>query len=241
MRQFEAKWLKEDTVEEIVKTAWEKAKLAGIGPSLAARTRAVHDDLHSWDRITLKGPKRRISKLKKELEKLRRGPMNAESRSRQKEVLVLIENLLDQEEIFWLQRGRANWLMNGDCNTAFFHNAATARKKRNNIKKLLDDTGVWRQGAELKNHIRSYFSNLFTSEVGQPNMEVLSLVRKRVSDKMNNALLAPYMGDDVRKALFDIGDLKAQGPDGLHAIFYKIFWSMLMLGGQSDLGGSASG
>ena len=46
--------------------------------------------------------------------------MNAESRSRQKKVLVLIENLLDQEEIFWLHRGRANWLMHGDRNTSFF-------------------------------------------------------------------------------------------------------------------------
>ena len=43
-------------------------------------------------------------------------------------------------------------------------------------------------------------------------MEVLSLVRKRVSDEMNNALLVPYTADDVRKALFDIGDLKAPGP-----------------------------
>uniref|UniRef100_A0A453K866 Reverse transcriptase domain-containing protein n=1 Tax=Aegilops tauschii subsp. strangulata TaxID=200361 RepID=A0A453K866_AEGTS len=40
---------------------------------------------------------------------------------------------------------------------------------------------------------------------------------------MNNALLAPYTAEDVHKALFDIGDLKAPGPDGLHAIFYKRF------------------
>ena len=117
--------------------------------------------------------------------------------------------------------------MHEDCNTSFFHNAATTRKKGNNITKLLEDTGVWRQGGELKNHIRSYFSNHFTSEVGQPSMEVISLVRKRVSDEMNSALLAPYTVDDVRKALFDIGDLKAPGPDGLHAIFYKRFWPML--------------
>ena len=117
--------------------------------------------------------------------------------------------------------------MHEDCNTSFFHNAATARKKRNNIKKLLDDTGVWRQGAELKNHIRSYFSNLFTSEVGQPSMEVLSLVRNRVSDEMNNALLAPYTADGVRKAHFNIGDLKAPGLDGLPAMFYRRFWPML--------------
>lgn len=60
-----------------------------------------------------------------------------------------------------------------------------------------------------------------------PNQDVLSFVRRRVSAEMNDALLAPYTTEDVRKALFDIGDLKAPGPDGLHAIFYKRFWPML--------------
>ena len=44
---------------------------------------------------------------------------------------------------------------------------------------------------------------------------------------MNNALMAPYTAEEVQKALFNIGDLKAPGPDGLHAIFYKRLWSML--------------
>lgn len=60
----------------------------------------VHDDLHSWDRDILKGPKKRISKLKKGQERLKCGPISGECRSRQKEILVLIENLLEQEEIF---------------------------------------------------------------------------------------------------------------------------------------------
>ena len=96
-----------------------------------------------------------------------------------------------------------NWLLHGDRNTSFFHNAATARKKRNNIRRLLDDTGVWKQGNDLKEHIMGYFSNLFTSEVLYPNQEVLSLVRSRVTTEMNNALLAPYTVDDVRNALFE--------------------------------------
>ena len=33
--------------------------------------------------------------------------------------------------------------------------------------------------------------------------------------------------EEVKKALFDIGDLKALGPDSLYAIFYKRFWPML--------------
>lgn len=201
--------------------------MLGIGPSLADRTRAVHMDLHTWDRDTLRGPKRRINKLKKELEKLKRGPINTESQARQKEILVLVENLLEQEEIYRVQRGRANWLLHGDRNTSFFHNAVTARKKRNQIKKLLDENGVWVQDREMKNHIMAYFSRLFTSEVNQLDPMVLSLVKRKVTNEMNNALLAPYTAEEVRKALFDIGDLKAPGPDGLHDIFYKRFWSML--------------
>lgn len=44
---------------------------------------------------------------------------------------------------------------------------------------------------------------------------------------MNEALLAPYTAEEVKNALFSIGDLKAPGPDGLHAIFYKKFWPIL--------------
>ena len=113
--------------------------------------------------------------------------------------------------------------MHGDHNTSFYHNSATARKKRNNINKLLDDSGIWREGKELKNNITNYFSKFFMSEVQHPNQEVLSLVRRRVTTEMNNALCAPYTTEDVRKEIFDIKDLKAPGRDGLHAILYKRF------------------
>lgn len=169
--------MQKETVEEIVKTDWERAKLYGNGPSLADHTRAVHVDLHDWDRNILKGPKKRISKLKRELERLKIGPLNPGTRSCQKEVRVLLKNILDQEELYWLQRGRANWLLHGDKNTAFFHKVAMARKKRNQIKKLVDDNGNCFQGPnKLKQLISSYFVNLFSSEVSTPDANVLSRV-----------------------------------------------------------------
>lgn len=89
----------------------------------------MHADLHSWDRDTL-GPKGRINISNKELEKLRIGPINAEPCSWQKEILVLIENLMDQEEFSWSHSGRADWLMHGDHTSSFFHNAAGAIKRQ---------------------------------------------------------------------------------------------------------------
>lgn len=40
---------------------------------------------------------------------------------------------------------------------------------------------------------------------------------------MNDLLTVPYTRDEVREALFQIGDLKGMGPDGLHVVFLKRF------------------
>jgi hypothetical protein len=40
--------------------------------------------------------------------------MNDENDKIAKEMTELVEMLLEQEEIHWLQRSRANWLMQGD-------------------------------------------------------------------------------------------------------------------------------
>jgi hypothetical protein len=130
------------------------------------KVKAVHEDMHTWDRVVLKKPVQRMKKLKRELEILRRGPVTDESLLAQKEILLRLELLLEQEEIIWVQRARANWLKHGDRNTNFFHQYASARRQRNLIKGLVDDQGVRHEDIEeMKVITRDYFANLFTSEV----------------------------------------------------------------------------
>lgn len=79
----------------------------------------------------------------------------------------------------------------------------------------------------LRPRVGDYFSSMFTSSAGEVDHGLLSSVKPLVAQDMNELLVAPYTREDVRKALFQIGDKKAQGPDGLHAIFFKRFWHML--------------
>lgn len=79
----------------------------------------------------------------------------------------------------------------------------------------------------MREIIFDYFTSLFTSEVDIPGESVFNDVQRKVTAAMNRALLAPFSSEDVKKALFSIGDLKAPSPDGLHAVFYKRFWELL--------------
>ena len=127
-RKFEMRWLAEESVNEIVTTAWQKAVHQGLCSTAMDKLNSVHRDLHAWDRRVLKKPQAKLKKARRELEALMREPFSDDVKMRQKELSVLIENLLEQDEIYWAQRGRVNWLKNGDRNSSYFQHSATTRR-----------------------------------------------------------------------------------------------------------------
>mgnify|MGYP003703038305 CR=1 FL=1 len=52
-------------------------------------------------------------------------------------------------------------------------------------------------------------------------------MQPRVSQAMNDRLLSNFTREEVKKALHHIGDLKAPGPDGMPALFFKEFWDAI--------------
>lgn len=48
-----------------------------------------------------------------------------------------------------------------------------------------------------------------------------------IDDRLNSVLRAPFIGNEVRKALFDMHPDKAPGPDGMSVFFFQKFWDVI--------------
>ena len=68
------------------------------------------------------------------------------------------------EELYWKQKSRANWLREGDRNTKFFHATTKQRRARNRVLKLRRTNGTWAEtDDDLEQVATGYFQTLFTS------------------------------------------------------------------------------
>jgi len=115
-------------------------------------------------------------------------------------------------------------LTKGDRNTVFFHAFASKRRRKNWIRSLKDENGATVVGEQLKHFIANQYQHLFMSCAGSHSDYVLNCVEPRFTVEMNEALMEPFTGEEIWKALESIGDLKAPGADGMPSIFYKRFW-----------------
>ena len=153
-----------------------------------------------------------------------------------------LSRLEDQYNLYWRQRAHANWLMKGDRNTKFFQAYASERRRKNIITRLRKEDGSVVEGEEaLGNYIANHYKSLFTSSAGTLTDDLLSRVPTVVTPEMNARLIRPYSGEDVKKALESIGDLKAPRPDGMPAVFYKKFWELVGMKVQEEVLGVLNG
>ena len=140
-----------------------------------------------------------------------------------------LANLLREEELKWYQRSRAQFILEGDSNTRYFHNVANGRHRKKLIHTLHQDEGMIEGEEQLKAFITKYYKGLF----GVPEEGNFALDESRtdditqVSDDENAFLTAPFTEAEVRKAIFQMEHNKAPGPDGFPAEFYQNFWDVI--------------
>ncbi|KAE8813206.1 LRR receptor-like serine/threonine-protein kinase FLS2 [Hordeum vulgare] len=168
--RFEAKWLLEEDCDSIVENAWGKA----MNPTIKNRLAEVMGALSNWNREVLGDLRKRIKKIKSELEAIRKEPISDHQVRKEQTLSFKLERLEEQENLVWRQRAHANWLTIGDRNTRYFHVYASERKKQNSITRLKREDGVVVEDVEgIKSLITNYFTSLFTPMAGADASNIL--------------------------------------------------------------------
>ncbi|KAI5328747.1 PREDICTED: reverse mRNAase [Prunus dulcis] len=162
--------------------------------------------------------KRQINSLSRELEGLQ---LHWEAnQNRITQTTSKVNTLWAKEEKYWQQSARVNWLTAGDAKTKFFH-MSTIQRRRNRMVCIQDENRVYSSGEhDVRATFDRYFGNLFTTYGPQEMGNVVECVNPVISNAMNMDFLRPIAPQEIKDAVFEIGALKALGPDGFQGIFY---------------------
>jgi len=111
---------------------------------------------------------------------------------------------------------------------SFFHQRATARRKKKTIIKLKDDCGIWIDNTQ---HIASKFISDYKAQFianirGRNNLTDIQ-IRQVITDIDNIELVKLLDQEEVRQALFAIDSNKTPGPNGFGAGFFKHYWELV--------------
>jgi mannosylglycoprotein endo-beta-mannosidase len=201
----------------MVKNVWERPVYAS-NPVLRwnKKMRALRKHLSGWASHTagvLKKEKLRLSNIIDELEALAKvRPLTSIELDLKIQSNTQIASLLREEELKWYQRSKAQFILEGDSNTRYFHGIANGRHRKKRIQSLVQEEGIIEGHEQLKSDITNYYKNLF----GPPIESSFTLDESQIDDipqvsqEENAILTAPYLEEEVNKAVFQMEHNKAR-------------------------------
>ena len=142
------------------------------------------------------------------------------------ELLKELDQVLNQEEELWALKSRVNWMIQGDCNTTFYHVSTLVCRKRNQILTIKDPMGEWvHEESAIKEVVRSGFNAIYTTSfvAGSRGDPSLSQWQARLTNKEKESIGRVASEEEIKFALWSLKVFKAPRLDGLHAGFLHRF------------------
>ncbi|KAL5542187.1 hypothetical protein UlMin_009897 [Ulmus minor] len=175
---FKEIWVLDVECKEVVTSTWalKQVQVGAVDVVDCLRSYVVETD--DWGFKNFGRIKKEINdELQVQIEKMKADNSYRQCISVIKDMERRLEALYNQDEIYWKQRSRMEWLTHGDWNSKVFHRKAIERSRRNRITNLFSNTGEW-----CTDTISGYFQDIFTSST--PSLGDISFVISCVVQKV---------------------------------------------------------
>ncbi|KAF7838891.1 ribonuclease H [Senna tora] len=160
--RFLAPWVMHEDFGNLIRKSWREGVHWGS---------ALHDfygNIKEWNKKTfgnIFANKERILNQIQSIEQKIVSYPSVRLKHLQENLWQEYEKILDQEEVFWMQKSRCQWTVFGDRNTRFFHTATMVRRKRNKIEALMNNAGEWIYDSKILEKMSAdYFHELYSED-----------------------------------------------------------------------------
>ncbi|GJS27033.1 putative RNA-directed DNA polymerase, eukaryota, reverse transcriptase zinc-binding domain protein [Tanacetum coccineum] len=125
------------------------------------------------------------------------------------------------------QKAKVEWLDEGDSNSAYFHKSIKSRNQRSRIELILNTNNGEVIGNSVSDVFVCHYEHLLGTSMDYNNLNVEDLFSKTISVDTAANMVLDVTNDEIKVAMFDIGDDKSLGPDGYTFVFFKKGWSIV--------------
>jgi hypothetical protein len=223
IKRFEHLWLQDPQSHTIIREEWFKNH-----PDTKTKLQHTFDHIYNWGHNTFGNIPKQIKQTHQQLHAKKVNIPTKEDISEIHQMEDKLDKLMKQEETWWAQRAKANWLQHGDMNTSFFHFKASQRKRKNKINFILDHMGNRAtSNKDIHHTFMNYFTNIFTSSNPTNMSTALSGISNRILPHMYDHLNQDFSSTEVYQAVHQLKGNAAPGPDGLSAKFFQSYWDTI--------------
>ncbi|XP_020688384.2 uncharacterized protein LOC110103861 [Dendrobium catenatum] len=231
--KFEDTWRSYPAAKSIVYNSWKKNDYGDEYIIIQRKLNRTLKALFFWNRNKCKDLNLLKEKLKREIHDIQNKEYLDDNwsvddlfvlRKKVHELNITLRRL----STWWNQRAKVRWHEEGDTNSRFFQNFASARRNGNRINQVKDEFNMIQVEED---QIEKVFSKFFEKKWKYRECELTGWPLVDESQKVNDEdmliLNEEFSVNELQLSVFQQGNNKAPGIDGVTTSFYKTYWSIV--------------
>ncbi|CAH9148298.1 unnamed protein product [Cuscuta epithymum] len=226
-------WTQHHAFTNLVLQNWNITIIGTAQYRIVRKLKLLKQPLKNLNKLEFGHISSKAKVAKEEFKRLNRlwlaSPHNSEIKEQLKEARGKAIFLGEAECSFFQQKAKATHILEADRGTRYFHAIVKRNASRNAITSITLEDGTFTNSVnQVGNEFVKFFIDLFGTRMNNLSIDHSVLgTGPLIEPSVHDSLLSPITNEEIKDALFDIGDDKAPGPDGYSSAFFKKNWNVV--------------